>query len=72
MSEELDPALSMDHLKKGGKTIKRSGFAAQDSEMIGDELEPKFRKDENGDNTQELSKFRTFHTEEDDDDDDEA
>ena len=69
MSEELDPALTMDHLKKGGNKIKMSRFSAQDSEIIGDELEPYIRKDENAENTNEFSKFRTSQTEEDDDDD---
>ena len=32
MSEELDPALSMAHLKKGGDKTKKSGFRDQDNE----------------------------------------
>ncbi len=70
MSEELDPALTMDHLKKGGEKIKLSRFAAQDSEIINDELEPYIRKDENADTSHTLSKFRTPQHESDDGSDD--
>ena len=70
MSEELDPALSMAHLKKGADKSKRSGFADQDNESIQDELEPYIRKDGHEDAGHHLSKFKTAQTDEDDEDSD--
>ena len=70
MSEELDPALSMAHLKKGADKSKRSGFADQDNESIQDELEPYIRKDGTEETGHALSKFKTAQTDEDDEDSD--
>ena len=67
MSEELDPALTMGHLKKGNINSKKSGFAGKESETINDELEPYIRKDESAKNVNSLSKFNTPLTNEDED-----
>ena len=72
MSEELDPALSMDHLKKGGDKNKRSGFADQDNESIGDELEPYIRKDGHEQKNNKISKFKSNNTQDDQDDESDA
>ena len=69
MSEELDPALSMDHLKKGGDKNKRSGFADQDNESIGDELEPYIRKDGHEEKNNQISKFKSNQEDEDEESD---
>ena len=64
MSEELDPALTRDHIKQSNNKMSR--FAAQNSESIGDELEPQLTPYEHEGNNQ-LSKFKsTDQTEEDD------
>ena len=72
MSEELDPALSMAHLKKGGDKTKKSGFRDQDNESIQDELEPYIRKDGTEESSHLKSKFKTAQTDEDDDEESDA
>ena len=71
MSDELDPALCMGHLKKGGNQPKMSGFAAQDNESLNDELEPVLYKEEAQNN--QISTFKSLAaTKEDEDMDDES